>query len=60
MTGSEKICLKWNDFQETISSSFKDLRQDKDFADVTLACEDGHQVTAHKVVLSSFNPLLMP
>ena len=59
MTGSEKICLKWNDFQETISSSFKDLRQDKDFADVTLACEDGHQVAAHKVVLTSFSPLFM-
>ena len=56
MTSSEKLCLKWNDFQETILSSFKDLRQDKDFIDVTLACEDGQQVGAHKVVLTSFSP----
>ena len=52
----EKLCLQWNDFQETILSSFKDLRQDKDFTDVTLACEDGQQVEAHKIVLTSLSP----
>ena len=30
---------------------FEDLREDKEFTDVTLACEDGLQVGAHKVVL---------
>ena len=59
MTSSEKLCLKWNDFQETILSSFKDLRQDKDFTDVTLAGEDGQQMAAHKIVLTSFSPLFM-
>ena len=52
----EKLCLQWNDFQESILSSFKDLRQDKDFTDVTLACEDGQQVEAHKIVLTSLSP----
>ena len=52
----EQLCLQWNDFQETILSSFKDLRQDKDFTDVTLACEDGQQVEAHKIVLTSLSP----
>ena len=52
----EQLCLQWNDFQETILSSFKDLRQDKDFTDITLACEDGQQVEAHKIVLTSLSP----
>jgi len=53
---SEKFCLKWNDFQDTTSSAFGSLRNDRDFADVTLACEDGHQVEAHKVILVSSSP----
>ena len=52
----EKLRLQWNDFQENISSAFKDLRDDKEFTDVTLACEDGQQVEAHKVVLISSSP----
>ena len=49
--------MKWNDFQETILSSFKELRSDQEFTDVTLACEDGQQLGAHKVVLSTSSPL---
>ena len=37
---NEKFCLRWNDFEVNISSAFKDLRDDKDFFDVTLACDD--------------------
>ena len=54
---SEKLCLKWNDFQERTLTSFKQLRDDKDFTDVTLASEDGCQVAAHKVVLAASSPL---
>ena len=46
----EKLCLQWNDFQENITSVFAQLREDRDFADVTLACEDGQQIEAHTVV----------
>ena len=49
---SEKLCLQWNDFQENIKSAFGNLREDNDFSDVTLACEDGQQVEAHKVILA--------
>ena len=49
----EKLCLQWNDFQDNISSSFGYLRDDHEFTDVTLACEDGQQVEAHKVALIS-------
>ena len=53
---SEKLCLQWNDFQENVKSAFGNLREDNDFADVTLACEDGQQVEAHKVILASSSP----
>ena len=59
MTSMEQLCLQWNDFQESILSSFKDLRQDKELTDVTLACEDGQQVEAHKVVLVASSPFLL-
>ena len=56
----EKLCLKWNEFQENMVVGFAALREDKEFADVTLACEDGgQQVTAHKVVLASASPFFM-
>ena len=56
MDSSEKLCLQWNDFKDNVSSSFGDLRGDRDFTDVTLACEDGKQVEAHKVILASSSP----
>ena len=54
---SEKLCLKWHDFQENVSTAFGNLREDKEFTDVTLACEDGQQVKAHKVILAASSPL---
>ena len=53
---AEKLRLQWNDFQENIKSAFGNLREDNDFADVTLACEDGQQVEAHKVILAASSP----
>ena len=50
---SDRLCLKWHDFQSTVTSAFQDFRSSRDFCDVTLACEDGQQVEAHKVVLSA-------
>merc|ERR1711936_684709 len=55
----ERLCLQWNDFKENISSTFGDLREDKDFTDVTLVCEDGQQVEAHKVVLIASSPFFL-
>ena len=37
-------------------SGFGSLREENDFVDVTLACEDGKQFEAHKVVLASSSP----
>ena len=53
---SEKLCLQWNDFKDNINSVFEKLREDKEFTDVTLACEDGLQMEAHKVILTSSSP----
>ena len=52
---SEKFCLRWNDFESNISTAFRELRDDKDFFDVTLACDD-EQIQAHKVILSACSP----
>ena len=52
----ERLCLQWNNFRENISSAFGYLREDKEFTDVTLACEDGELYEAHKVVPDSAHP----
>ena len=59
MQHSEKLCLKWNDFQENLNSAFGVLRNDKEFSDLTLACEDGTQIETHKVILASSSPFFM-
>ena len=59
MQSSEKLCLKWNDFQENLNSAFGVLRNDEDFADVTLVSEDGTQIETHKVLLASLSPFFM-
>ena len=59
MQNTEKLCLRWNDFQENLNSAFGGLRNDQDFADVTLACEDGTQIETHKVILASSSPFFM-
>ena len=59
MSSSEKLCLQWNDFQKIVSSAFGDLRDNPDLTDVTLACEDGKQLEAHKMVLASTSPFFM-
>jgi len=53
---SEKLCLKWNDFQDNINTAFGSLRNEHEFSDVTLACEDGQQMEAHKVILATSSP----
>jgi len=53
--GSEKFCLRWNDFESNISSSFSELREEKDFFDVTLSCDD-EQIQAHKLIISACSP----
>ena len=53
---SEQLCLQWNDFKENVNSAFGNLRNDTEFTDVTLTCEDGQQMVAHKVILAASSP----
>jgi len=54
MSGSlnEEYCLRWDDFESNMIQSFRSLRDDQDFFDVTLCCDSG-QVEAHKVIISA-------
>ena len=53
---SEKLRLEWRKFRENTYSAFGRLRSDTDFTDVTLVCEDGEHIEAHKMILSTFSP----
>ena len=48
--------LKWNKFQDSVNTAFGRLREDNDFTNVTLACEDGQLLEAHKVILAASSP----
>ena len=50
---SEKFSLKWNDFQQTVTNSFRSLRKEEEFFDVTLVSDDEVFVKGHKLVLSA-------
>jgi len=50
---------EWNGFQENAISSIGTLRMENEFADFTLACEDGQQVEVHKVIMASSSPFFL-
>ena len=60
----EKFCLKWNDFEASLSRSFKELRREEaDLIDVWLCSEAGESeeavpVAAHRLVLSACSGVL--
>ena len=51
----DKFCLRWNEFESNIQVAFQQLRDDKNFFDVTLTCDD-EQVQARKIILSACSP----
>ena len=53
---TEQLRLQWKDFKENITNAFATLRDDNDLSDVTLVCEDGKQIDAHRVVLCISSP----
>ena len=52
-SGSVELSISWNDFQSSMSSSFGNLRKEKELFDVTLVSDDEVQISAHKVVLAA-------
>ena len=55
MDQSSKYHLAFDNFEASTSNAFQNLLTNRDFTDVTLACEDDGQVQAHKVILSSMS-----
>ena len=49
----ETFCLKWNEFETNIRDSFREMREEENQFDVTLATDDDHQIQAHKIILSA-------
>ena len=45
--------MQWNGFREHVSKAVGNLINEDDFADVTLAGEDGQQLKAYKVILEA-------
>ena len=57
MEETQQFCLKWNNYQSSLSSTFKDLLAKEKFVDCTLSCgASGHTINAHRVVLSACSP----
>merc|ERR1719342_607379 len=54
---SEKVSLRWNDFQTNLSHSFQTQLNSSNFTDVPLVSADGQQ-SVHRLVLSAGSPLL--
>ena len=53
---AEKVCLKWDKFKQNFNYAIGNFRVDNDLMDVTLACADGQQMEAHKVILAASSP----
>ena len=52
MKNAESFNLRWDDFEANTRVALKELRDETEFCDVTLACANGKQVSAHKVILA--------
>jgi len=47
---AEQYCLKWTNYQRSVTSSFKALLDSQEFIDVTISA-GGRSCAAHRVVL---------
>ena len=56
--GQDGVDLEWKMYESISTNSFRTLYSDTDFTDVTLACEENKQISAHKVVLISCSEML--
>ena len=57
-SSSDNFSLRWNDYESSMGTSFRELRNDSEFFDVTLCCGNGvDTVPAHKVILAACSPL---
>ena len=52
MSEGDQLHLNWNNFGDNLINLVKEFRDDKDFHDVTLLCEDGVMIPANKFLMS--------
>ena len=52
-TETQLMNLSWNDFQNSTIRTFNKLHDDERFSDITLVCDEGKQIKAHRIILSS-------
>ena len=50
---NSNVKLSWAGFSTKSPQTLRDILQEKEYTDVTLATEDGTQILAHQVILSS-------
>lgn len=55
MDATAQYSMRWDDFSSHFTSEFESLRNDEQFVDVTLCCDDRF-IKAHKVILSACSP----
>jgi len=54
----DKYSLKWEEFQDNVCGTFKDIKDDEDFIDITLVSDDEKKTKASKVILAASSPIL--
>ena len=57
MADNDTFCLRLDEFERHIKTSWQELQIEPDFCDLTLACED-KQIKTHKVIVSACSPVL--
>lgn len=57
MAGGENFCLRLNVFEKNVKTSWQELQLEENYSDIILACEGKH-IKTHKLVISSFSPVL--
>ena len=62
MTSPEKYNFKWNSFSDHVLNLMRDMLLSPNYTDVTLVCDDGKLIRAHRTILracsSVFNNIL--
>ena len=51
---AEQYCLKWNNYQVSLTTAFKHILEEEDFVDVTLSA-GGQSLKGHKAGLTTYS-----
>ena len=57
MSTDENVRHRLNSFEKDVKTFWQDIQMEKDFCDVTIACDD-KIIRTHKIIISSFSPIL--